>query len=431
MLFRRKICIIFAAACIVCFAGCEKDRPESVHKETVKIGAIYPFTGHSASAGEDMKAGLELAADIINNFFYYSIPLADSKGLRSFGDANIKIIFKDSQSDENKAAKLVEELVLDEKVAAIIGCYNSSVTAAASEQAEIMKVPFLNAASTSPTLIQKGLRWFFRTTPDDSMFADNFFSFLSNLSKKKNIEVTRRLVLVYENRLWGTSVSRAERKAAMKYGYQIIEDIPYDARIKEFDEELRLIRSALPAVIMQTSYANDAVLFMKGYKANKINPAAILAMNAGFISPYFLDTLGIDGEHILSREVWAWDLGKKKPLIKAVNDLFVKRFSRNMTGNSARSFTGLIVLADAINRAKSLEPEKIRKALLETDIKSNQLIMPWDGVKFNLKTGQNILGKGIIVQVQGGVYHTVWPWELAVTPVKWPMPDWSQRKHVK
>ena len=98
-----------------------------------------------------------------------------------------------------------------------------------------------------------------------------------------------------------------------------------------------------------------------------------------------------------------------------------------MNGSSARAFTGLMVLADAINRAQTLEPEYIRKAILETKLSGEQLIMPWDGVSFDPGTGQNVLGKGIIVQVQDGEYLTVWPWELAAGEVIWPMPAWSER----
>ena len=98
-----------------------------------------------------------------------------------------------------------------------------------------------------------------------------------------------------------------------------------------------------------------------------------------------------------------------------------------MTGNSARVFTALITLADAINRAQSLEARKIRDALLGTEIKGEQVIMPWDGVKFDPQTGQNILGRGIIVQVQEGQYRTVWPWDPSSRTVTWPMPSWSER----
>ena len=217
----------------------------------------------------------------------------------------------------------------------------------------------------------------------------------------------------------------------IKYDYEIIEELPYDSKRTSFEKELKRIKLSSDNIILQTSYARDAVLFMKGYKAHQINPIEILAMDAGFISPYFLENLGKDGEYILSREVWALDLGQKKPLVTKINDLFVKRFGRNMTGNSARSFTGLLVLADSINRAISLEPTKIREALLASNIKSDQLIMPWDGVKFDYKTGQNLLGSGIIVQIQGGKYVTVWPSELSSSDPIWPMPAWSKREKVR
>jgi branched-chain amino acid transport system substrate-binding protein len=423
----KTICLTFVLLSLLWFMGCEKDTPQNPSAKTVKIGAIYPLSGHSASSGKDLKAAIELATEIVNESFDLSIPLAGEKGLSSHGNAIIEIVFKDSQSDETKARQLVEELVQKENVTAILGCYNSSVTAAASEQAEVLKIPFLNPESTSPILTQRGLKWFFRTTPDDSMFAQNFFAFFSDLNKELNIEVPKRLILVYENRLWGTSVARAEKKLAMKHEYRIVEDIPYDSKDKSYETELENIKAALPGVILQASYADDAVLLMKGYKEKQINPAAILAMNAGFISPSFLENLGMDGEYIFSREVWALDIGRMKPLVATINNLFKKRFDRNMNGNSARAFTGLLVLADAINRSKTLEPESIREALLKTHIKSEQLIMPWDGVIFDPETGQNTGGKGIIVQIQKGEYRTVWPRNLSDTPIIWPMPLWSER----
>jgi branched-chain amino acid transport system substrate-binding protein len=427
MKFLRIIILLFVGSVLLFIVCCKQKPSETVQPATIKIGAIYPFTGNCASAGKDMQAALDLAVEVINQSFEIPIPLAKSKGLPSHENARIEIIYKDSQGDETRAGQLVEEMIHKDKVVALIGCYNSNVTAAASEQAEILKVPFLNPDSTSPVLTQRGLKWFFRTTPDDSMFAQNFFTFFTELHRKMNISVPGRLILVYENRLWGTSVSRVERKLSVKYDYQIAGDIPYDSKAVSVDTELNQIREALPGVILQSSYDDDAVLFMKGYKEKQINPTAILAMDAGFISPSFLEKLGRDGEYILSREVWALDIGHKKPIVTIVNDLFKKQYGRNMNGNSARAFTGLMVLANAINRARSLEPDNIRRAILDTKLTGDELIMPWDGVAFDPATGQNFLGKGIIVQVQDGQYRTVWPWELSESNVIWPIPAWSER----
>lgn len=413
--------------CGLSIFGCQESPATAPPPKKVKIGAIYPLSGKSASTGEDIRAALELATQIINQSVDLPIPLARGKGLTSHGGAMIEIIYQDSKNDESIAARLVEQLIQKDHVSALMGCYNSVVTATASEQAEILKTPFLNTSSTSPILTQRGLDWFFRTTPDDSIFAQNFFTFFSDINAQLGIQIPKRLVLVYENRLWGTSVSRAERKLALKYDYEIVGDIPYDTTQADFDKELEAIKAAMPGVILQSSYDHDSIAFMRGYKKEKITPVAIMAMDAGFVSTSFMESLGKDGEYILSREAWALDIGRKKPLVHAVNDRFKKKTGRDMTGHSARAFTGLIVLADAMNRAAALAPEAIRAALMATDLSSEQLIMPWDGVRFDPDTGQNILGRGIIVQVQGGQYRTVWPLELSANIVVWPFPAWPEK----
>ncbi|MGO9137838.1 MAG: ABC transporter substrate-binding protein [Syntrophales bacterium] len=425
---RSLIVIAVAVTLNIGFYGCDKEKPTFSQKR-VKIGVIIPLTGPDSSTGEDIKAGIELAVDVVNESFDLPVPLAKTTGLRSHGNAKFEIVYRDSKSDPEEAFKEVENLVKEDKVIAIMGDYRSNVTARAGQQAEIMGIPFLNSLSTSPLLTKQGLKWFFRVTPDDEIFAQNFFTFLSDLSKQSRITIPKHIILVYENKLFGTSVSHAEKKLAAGNGYRIASDVPYNPETGNVDAELKRIRSALPGIILQTSYLNDAVLFMRGYKKGNINAKAIIAMNAGFISPEFIKILGPDAEYVMSREVWAHDLAKKKPLAGTVNDLFSKRFKRDMEGNSARAFTGLIVLADAINRSESLKAEDIRKSLLQTDIKSEEIIMPWDGVKFDPATGQNILGKGIIVQIQQGKYHTVWPWTAAAKPVIWPMPSWSERRN--
>jgi len=131
----------------------------------------------------------------------------------------------------------------------------------------------------------------------------------------------------------------------------------------------------------------------------KFNPDVILADYTGFLEPEFLQTLGKDGNYILTRATWPKDLAQIKPLVGTVNQMFRERYGTNMNGNSARAFTGMLVLADAINRAGATNPEAIREALLETNIPGDKLIMPWDGVKFDRETHQNTLGKGIICQI--------------------------------
>ena len=423
-LFRNLLILI----AILVAGGCGGEAGRDRLPAEIAIGVIYPLSGVNRETGEDLRDGLELAVQIINNQTDLPLPFGRQSGLSDDGHVKLRLVYRDSKSDPHRSVRLVEELVEQQKVAAIIGCYSSTVTAAASERAEMLKIPFINAASTSPFLTARHLKWFFRTTPHDEMFAKNFFSFLAYIRKAYKEASPPNLALVYENRLWGTSVSRIERQLARRYGYPIVLDLPYNHKDSDFSKECAAIGAAMPAVILQASYDSDAIALMQGYKRGDINPIAVLAMNAGFISPSFLKTLGADGNFIFTREVWALDIGEKKAIVKLVNDAFKKRFQRGMSGNSARSFTAMFVVANAIQHAGKTSPDAVRQALMDTSLPAASIIMPWDGVRFDTQSGQNILGKGIIVQVQEGEYRTVWPRELSGSLIVWPMPGWKRRR---
>src|SRR5262249_7396483 len=77
---------------------------------------------------------------------------------------------------------------------------------------------------------------------------------------------------------------------------------------------------------------------------------------------------------------------------------------------------GFLVLADAINRAGSTEPEKIQAALKATDLKPDQLMICYNGVKFH-ETAQNTLAATFLIQLQGKQYVSIWPENLATASV--------------
>ena len=397
-------------------------------QQEIKIGVIYPLTGPGASVGAELRNALELAADIINNGApgIADLPFSNGKGLPNLKGAKIKLIFADHQANPQTGASEAERLITQEKVVALVGAYNSAVTATASQVAERAGIPFLNPESSSASLTARNFKWFFRTTPHDDLFVHNAFEFLKELEVKKGIKAGV-IASLNENGLWGTETTKLQSKLALEFKQNLTKQIVYPAKTTQLTSEVQTLKAANPNLVMQSSYTADAILSMKTYKELGFSPDMILANNAGFTDTDFIKTLGKDAEYVITREVWALDLATRNPLIKQVNDLFNSRYKINFTGNSSRTFTGLMVMADAINRAGSTEPEAIRKSLVTTDIPGNKLIMPWKGVKFDA-TGQNTLGQGILVQIVDGKYNTVWPFNMASKDVVWPMPKWDQRK---
>ena len=397
-------------------------------QQEIKIGVIYPLTGPGASVGAELRSALELAADLINNGSpgVNDLPFSGGKGLPNLKGSKIKLIFADHQANPQTGATEAERLITQEKVVALVGAYNSAVTATASQVAERAGIPFLNPESSSASLTARNFKWFFRTTPHDDLFVHNAFDFLKELEAKKGIKAGA-IASLNENGLWGTETTKLQAKLAAEFKQNLVKQVVYPAKTTQLTSEVQTLKAANPNLVLQSSYTADAILSMKTYKELGFSPDMILANNAGFTDTDFIKTLGKDAEYVITREVWALDLATRNPLIKQINDLFNSRYKINFTGNSSRTFTGLMVIADAINRAGSTEPEAIRKALVATDIAGSKLIMPWKGVKFDA-TGQNTLGQGILVQIIDGKYNTVWPFNMAARDVIWPMPKWDQRK---
>ncbi|NIA10202.1 MAG: ABC transporter substrate-binding protein [Nitrospiraceae bacterium] len=401
--------------------------PAKNAEKAVVIGALCPLTGSLATAGAEISNGLLLAADIINNKYDLDLPLARSRGIASLNGAKIEIVFGNTEGSSSRGRSEAERLLNENKVVALIGCYQSAVTAEASEVAENKGVPFLIPLASAPSLTQRGFKWCFRTTPNDNTFIQNFYEFLQDVQEEKGIKL-ENLGIVHENSAWGTEFAAYAKQYAGEQGYQVVENVSYPADATNVTNEIQRLKDANPDVVMQASYINDAILYMQTYKDMNFSPDAILADDAGFTEPEFLKKLGDAGNYILTRATWSKDLAEVKPLVGTVNQMFKERYGTNMTGNSARAFTGMLVLADAINRAGATDPKAVREALLETNIPANKLIMPWDGVKFDQETHQNTLGKGIICQIIDQEYYTVWPWDLATKEVIWPMPKWEQRE---
>ena len=104
------------------------------------------------------------------------------------GGAKVTVIVVDHQGKPEVGLSETERLITQEKVHAVFGAYFSSVTAAASQAAERAGIPFLNAESSQPALTQRGLKYFFRTSPTDETFSQLMFDFLKDYGAKTGMK---------------------------------------------------------------------------------------------------------------------------------------------------------------------------------------------------------------------------------------------------
>jgi branched-chain amino acid transport system substrate-binding protein len=385
--------------------------------DDVVIGALYPMTGPNAQVGADAKAAMETAADIVNGSHDVPMLLGKGGGLANLGGAHVRLVFADHQGDPQKARAEAERLITQEHVVALIGSYQSATAATVSQVADRYEVPFMVAESSSPSLNQRGLKWFFRTSPHDLMFTQAMFDFFRDIAAKTGRKV-QSVALFHEDTLFGTDSANAQRQMAEAAGIKVAADIRYRASSPSLSAEVQQIKAADADVVMPTSYTSDAILLMRGMHDLGYAPKAIMAQSAGFAEQALVDAVGPLLEGVLSRSAFALDVAKARPAIPAVNAMFRARANKDLNDNTGREITALIVLADAINRAGSTDPDKLRAALMATDVPGDQTIMPWKGIKFD-STGQNTEATPVIQQMRDGKYHTVYPFDVAAEEAVW------------
>jgi len=388
--------------------------------ESVKIGVIYPLTGNAASAGQSAKDAVNLGVAIVNTAHpdLKALPLGATAGLPNLGGAKIELDEADHQGNPQVGQQQTLRLITQDHVVAMLGSYHSSVSLVATAVAERQGVPYLVADSVALNITGRGFKWTFRSGPIASDFAKAYAGFLTDM---KNAGRKIKIAIVNENTDYGTSVAASILEAAKAANINVAAQIPYNANSSDVSAQVIQLKTLQPDVVIFISYTADTILYFRTMKNLDYLPPIIIGDDAGFSDPTFIPNVGDLAQGAINRS--AYDIGKPGSNSYIVNEMFKAKYGRDLDDTSARWMQGFLVLADAINRAGSTEPDKIQAALQATDLKPDQLMIGYNGVKFD-STGQNTLASTFLIQLQGKQYVSVWPTNLATGKLELPMKGW-------
>ncbi|HEY9473441.1 MAG TPA: ABC transporter substrate-binding protein [Mycobacteriales bacterium] len=416
-------CFAVVASAALVLAACSGNESSSGSTvQEVRIGVLDPTSGVNATTGLDSQRGALLAAEIVNGKHPdISLPLAKDAGLPNLGGAKIKMIPADTKGDPTFGGSEAQRLITDEKVVAETGAYQSAVTTTASAAAERLKVPFVNGDSSSVSLTQRGLNYFFRTGPHDLTFGESFFSMLKD---KPNGHEVKKIVILHTDDAFGVNGAKVTVQLAENNGVTVLKNLAYSVKATNLDSQVQQVRATNPDALFVLSFVKDSVLLAETFKKFDYLPPAVLGYGAGFSDPAFVDGTdhAANAAGFVRRTSWSPDIAAQNPTAKKISEMFQQKYGEPMTENSARSFTATMTLITAINNAGSTDPAKIRAALQNIDIPGRDTIMPWDGVKFD-ENHQNSGARGVLEQFLGGEWHVIYPKDVATKQVVWPIQD--------
>jgi branched-chain amino acid transport system substrate-binding protein len=363
--------------------------------DAINIGALYPTTGGMAQIGVGCVAAAKLAVDMIN----------EAGGIKSLGGAKLNLIISDNQSDTTVTRTETDRLISGNKLSAIHGCFASALTLIASEVCERAKVPIITGSSTDQ--LNKGRTYTFTPFARASQFAK------AQLQMSKLVSDQPKVAVIFENTAFGTSTSNGLKELAPSEGVEIVMFEPYSAGFTDASPLINKVKASGANALFSVSYLNDLILIVRTVKQVGLN-VAINGGSGGFVIPDFYKNVGRLAEGLQGVAHWNHDMNADS---EKVNVEYKKR-----TGEFLFEYAGGLVaqtymLADALERAGSADPQKVREALSALDVSTGYAAMaPGGRVKFG-PDGKNIYGRPLGVQWQDGDLASVFPKEDARKPL--------------
>jgi branched-chain amino acid transport system substrate-binding protein len=364
-------------------------------EQTVNIGALYPTTGSFAQIGQGCVNAAKLAVEMVN----------EAGGIKSLGGAKLNLIISDVQSDTTVTRTETDRLINSYNLSAIHGVFASALTLIASEVAERAKVPLLTGSSSDQ--LNRGRRYTFTPFARASQFAE------AQLKMAKLVSDKPKVAVIFENTAFGTATSNGLREQAPGVGAEIVLFEPYSAGISDAGPLMNKVKASGANMLFPVSYLNDLILIIRTIKQVGLD-IAINGGSGGFVIPDFYKNVGNAAEGLLGVAHWNHDIDANA---QKVNVEYQKRFGEFLFEYAGGLVAQTFMIADALERAASTDPQKVRDALAALDVSSGYAAMcPGGKVKFG-PDGKNVYGHPVGVQWQHGDLASVFPTDEARAPL--------------
>jgi len=387
-------------------------------QDEVKVGVLIPLSGARAVIGENLQMAHDFAVKEIN----------EAGGVKSLKGAKIKLIYADTRGDAKIGMSEAERLILREGVVAIMGAFESSVSYTSTEVAEKYQVPYLVPNSLMDAITERGFKYTFRVERKGSLWAKDQIDFIADMGKQSG-RAAKKIGVVYENTDMGQAIAKGVRKWAPEKKLSIGLDEGYPARTSDMSPVVLKMKGANLDVIILNSYIADAILLIRTIADQRVNPMAFLGSSSGYSDPSFIREVGKLAEYFFDLTEWSTDL-KHTPLVQEKNAAYKKwnKDHRDFNGGAAFCYASTYILYEALEKAGSYDPKKIRDAFAQIKItKGPAMLIPWTPIEFDGE-GQAKGARMIVVQYRDGQRRTVWPPEVAMIKPVWPVPKWEDRK---
>ena len=369
MLNRRTLAAIAAAMLIAvpAFAA-----------DPVPVGLVAIMTGPNAAYGLAVKAGVDLALEAVN-----------ARGV--LGGRKIALSEEDSGGTKDGAINAARKVIGRDKVVAIIGPTISNEMFAMGPVTNARGIPTIGTSTTASGITDIG-PFIFRTAMPES-------DVIPVTLKKAAARGAKTIALLYGNDdAFSKSGFDVMQKAAPAAGLQIVATESFGTKDTDFSAQLTKIKALKPDAVGISGLVEPVSGVLLQARQLGFGPETQFVGGNGSNSPKLGQIAGAAADGMLVGSPWF--VAKPDAANQAFVAAFQAKYGKAPDQFAAQAYDTLFILAEAIDRAGSTEPAKIRDALTQTD---------HTGVLGKFRFGDNrspAATEGVVVlEMQGGVFR--------------------------
>ncbi|HEX4998339.1 MAG TPA: ABC transporter substrate-binding protein [Terriglobia bacterium] len=377
MKLQRNFLMIVLLSAVAALAACNTGA-DADGKDDIVIGEYGSLTGTSATFGISTKNGIEMAVDEINK----------AGGLLG---KKVRVVVEDDQGRPEEAQTVVTKLITKDRVIAVLGEVASSRSLAAAPVAQTNGIPMISPSSTNPAVTKTG-DYIFRVCFIDPFQGFVMAKFATGTLKLKNFAILRDIKNDY-------SVGLADvfTENIKKMGGEIVEDASYSEGDTDFSAQLTRIKSKNPQAIFVPGYYSEVGLIARQAKEQGLKIPML--GGDGWDSSKLIEIGGasLDGSYFSNH----YSPDDPNPAIQKLITEYKARYNEVPDALAGLGYDSANVLFDAIRRANSLDPMKIRDALAGT--------RDFNGVtgKITIDEDRNAVKPAVVMKIEGGKYQYV------------------------
>ncbi|MEO3886651.1 ABC transporter substrate-binding protein [Nonomuraea sp. B5E05] len=375
----RSKTLVAAVALTLTAVGCANSADDpSTGSDPIKIGLSTPLSGSAAALGENERNGVQLAIDQVNK----------DGGL--LGSRKLALAAQDNACNPTDGVGSVTKLITQQQVSAVIGALCSGVTLAAMPLAKRYQVPLVVSTSTSPDITtgagKGGNDFTFRINPSDATLAVALSTYLQTAGD------AREVAILAEDSTYGRTGAAALEKALADKGIKVTAVDFVAQGTSDFSPQISKYRNNGTQSVALYITGADHLSYLRQAASAKLGLPVTGRVE---LEGQNLEILK-DGQFAGSSSVYPYSSLIRTPANAKFAKAYESAYKTPPTYESFEGYSAVMVIADAIRRAKSAEPKAIQKALVSTDLAS----LTGGTLKFD--ANHQAHDKAFIMQIRNG-----------------------------